>query len=140
MLGALLSDTPITNALKSKWSSEMWTLTVAVGNIPWALMFKTEESANVAVKTINTKFGDGNAIYVADDFGQQGFFFPSAIGGYMLEDMNKSKLAHIERALHHARMQHEGQKLAQADAVLRMGNAGPAILQPGFGNGGFPRQ
>ena len=116
----------------------MWCVTVAVGNIPWALMFKTKEGAE---RTFHDLTNNSLMDYRADDdYGQTLIVKPHALSGVMCEDMDKSKLAHIERALHHARMQHEGQKLAQADATLRMGNAGPAILQPGFGNGGFPRQ
>lgn len=114
----------------------MWTLTVAVGNIPWALMFKTREAANDSFAVV-TAYQDAD---IEDDFGQRLRVRAGSVLGAVLEDMDKSKIAHIERALHHARMQHEGQKMAQADATLRMGQAGPAILTPGFGNGGFPRQ
>lgn len=117
----------------------MFCLTVAVGNIPWALMFKTEESANVAFIALDTFTTD--AVRVTDDFGQTLVVRDSALQGMMLEDMDKSKLAHIERALHHARMQQEGQKLAAADAQLRAGQHGPSIIAPMGGmNGGFPRQ
>lgn len=117
----------------------MFCLTVAVGNIPWALMFKTEERATAVFETLQSE--SGTSVRVTDDFGQSLSLNTNFVGGYMLEDMDKSKLAHIERALHHARMQQEGQRLAAADATLRAGQHGPSIIAPMGGmNGGFPRQ
>jgi hypothetical protein len=57
----------------------------------------------------------------------------------MLEDTNKSALAHVERSLHHARVQVETQKRAQTDPKLRAGHAGPAVLTPMGANGGMFR-
>jgi hypothetical protein len=120
----------------------MFCLTVAVGNIPWALMFKTEEAAIAAGQELNVCF-EGNDQHLAtlvDDFGQTLRVGAVALHGWMLEDMDKSKLAHIERALHHARMQQEGQKLAAADATLRAGQHGPSIVSPMGMPNGFPKQ
>ena len=120
----------------------MFCVTVAVGNIPWALMFKTEESASEATRHLNLCFegNDQTIVALADDFGQTLYVGAIALHGWMIEDMDKSKLAHIERALHHARMQQEGQKLAAADATLRQGQHGPAIISPMGMPNGFPRQ
>ena len=120
----------------------MWCVTVAVGNIPWALMFKTEDSAAAASQKLSVCFeqSDSALTILADDFGQTLCVGPAALHGWMLEDMDKSKLAHIERALHHARMQQEGQKLAAADAQLRQGQHGPSIIAPMGMPNGFQRQ
>jgi hypothetical protein len=119
----------------------MWCVTVAVENIPWALMFKTEEKARAAQTHLKESFINGDmTISIVDDYGQEITTAGNAISGWNFEDMDKSKLAHIERALHHARMQQEGQKLAQADAVLRQGQHGPSIISPMGIPNGFPRQ
>ena len=119
----------------------MWCITVAVGNIPWALAYKTEEAAQAADTTLTDGFTNGQiTIKMCDDFGQKITVCGNSVSGWNLEDMEKSKLAHIERALHHARMQQEGQKLAQADATLRQGQHGPAIISPMGMPNGFPRQ
>lgn len=116
----------------------MFCLTVAVGNIPWALMFKTEERATAVFETLQLETGP--CVRVVDDFGQTLSINTNFIGGYMLEDMDKSQLAHIERILHHARMQAKGQQMAQADATLRAGQHGPGIITPMGMSNGFPRQ
>ena len=53
----------------------------------------------------------------------------------MLEDMEKSKLLHVEINLHRARMQQEVVKRAETDQALRAHRGGPAILQPMMGPG-----
>jgi hypothetical protein len=123
----------------------MWCVTVAVGTIPWALMFKTEEAARKAyevacLRGLHTNQLRDTQIEIDDDFGQNLSVQVTSVAGCMLEDMDKSKLAHIERALHHARMQQEGQKLAQADATLRQGQHGPSIISPMGMPNGYPRQ
>lgn len=118
----------------------MHCLTICFGpaGTTWALMFKTKEAAeanwnSVAMKSSNvvTRF--------RDDFGQELVLETDKIHGIMLEDMSLSKLAHIERALHQARMQAEGQKMAQADPALAQAGRGPGIISPvPMGNGRFP--
>jgi hypothetical protein len=119
---------------------EMYTLSIALGSTSWALLFKTKEAAELALDRIMfAKGGTVSTVDFSDDFGQRIFVEGNSIHGCMLEDMDKTPLAHIERALWHARMQAQGQKLAQSDASLRQ--PGPAILSPGMGmaNGPFGR-
>lgn len=56
----------------------------------------------------------------------------------MVEDMDKTKMAHIEMALHQARTQIAGNKAAEADPAIRTASMmrGPAVINP-MGNGGF---
>jgi len=56
----------------------------------------------------------------------------------MLEDMEKSKLAHIERGLHQARTQAKAQQAATQDPVLKSAAMmrGPAMIDP-MGNSRF---
>jgi len=115
----------------------MYCLTICFGPAAttWALMFKTEEKAIQALQFINEHV-DGN---FTDDFGQTIALKTSELHGVMLEDLSLSKLAHIERALHQARMQAEGQKMAQTDPALMHAARGPNIISPMMGgNGRFP--
>ena len=116
----------------------MYCLTICFGpaNTPWALMFKTQEAAEAA---LHKSVAPGLKIIIEDDFGQRAYFSTTAIHGLMLEDLSLSKLAHIERALHQARMQAEGQKMAQTDPALMHAARGPNIISPMMGgNGRFP--
>ena len=66
----------------------------------------------------------------------------------MLEDLDQSKFAHIERALHQSRTKVTADKLAEADPTIReaqrRAQGGMPMIQPvpgmpGFGpNGRFP--
>jgi hypothetical protein len=111
----------------------MHIITIAFGNAPamWQFVFKTEEAANVAWTDLNTFPPEpGNYINITDDFGQSATFELSNICGRMIEDMDKSKLAHIARSLHQQRTQAEFQKAAEADPAIRSAMRGPAVLSP----------
>jgi hypothetical protein len=117
----------------------MFSLSIALdGPIVWALMFKTKEAANKAWAHI-TKDTDP-VMVLADDFGQQVAITLNKLTGAVLEDLNQTKLAHIERGLHEARTRAKMQQDAQADPVLRTAAMiqGPAMISP-MGNGPFPR-
>lgn len=113
----------------------MHSLTIVFGPspVPWVLLFKTKESAETARMRVN----ETNDMLVADDFGQEIHIRKESIHGIMLEDMEQSKLAHIEQGLHRARTQAKAQQMAAADPTLRTAQmmGGPAMLQPGFGGG-----
>lgn len=110
----------------------MFSLTVCFGPqaTAWAFMFKTEESLNKALD----QFEKDRA--VMDDFGQRACF--DKIHGHIVEDMNLSKLAHQERAIHMERMKAAVTQQVQTDPALRAVRAGngPAIVSP---FGGAPR-
>lgn len=121
----------------------MFMLTISFGPGPmvWTLMFKTEDKARYCETLLATP----NKTSFTDDFGQSVVINTNEIHGYMIEDLEQSKLAHIERALHQARTQAKGAELAEADVTLRTARARAQgqmpILQPmpgGFGNGRFP--
>ncbi len=120
----------------------MFTLTISFGPGPmvWTLMFKTEENLRESYSKWTSE-----TIMLKDDFGQECHLNPEECHGWMIEDLEQSKLAHIERALHQARTQAKGAELAEADVTLRAARARAQgqmpILQPmpgGFGNGRFP--
>lgn len=119
----------------------MHCITIKFNNEPsvWTLLYKGEESAMLAWKILMAPAGLPAAM-VADDFGQTAFVNFASIAGAMLEDLDKSMLAHIERGLHNARTQAKAQQIATNDPVLKtaaMTRGGPAMFSP-QGNGGFP--
>jgi hypothetical protein len=125
----------------------MFSLTIVFGPGPmvWTLMFKTEDKARLNVSTLNQS-PLGQVTRFVDDFGQECDIITDELKGWMLEDMEQSKLAHIERALHQARTQAKGAEIADSDPVLaqarRRAQGGMPIMQPmptGFSpNGRFP--
>ena len=118
----------------------MFSLTIVFGPGPmvWTLMFKTAE---VAISNKNKLDADAEGnIDLVDDFGQSCSIRSEEIHGWMLEDLEQSKLAHIERALHQTRVKVKADEMARADPVIRaaamQGNS--PILQPAMpANGGW---
>ncbi len=119
----------------------MHSLTIVFGPspVPWILLFKTEESVNKAMVAFDTSI---DTLSITDDFGQRISVQRNAIHGLMFEDMDLSKMAHVEQGLHRARTQAKAQQMAASDPVLRTAAMaqGPAMLQPGFNNGAFRGQ
>lgn len=121
----------------------MFSLTIVFGpsSAMWALMFKTEEAARAKLVI---PFGQDECpgmIKLVDDFGQECTLRTAEIHGWMLEDLEQSKLTHIERALHQARTKLKGDEIARADPTLRAATQQQPILQPAMPgmmpNGGF---
>ena len=121
----------------------MYSLTISFGSgassTMWTLMWRDEKIAREAF--IEAYAPHDTLLHLKDEFGQVAVIKRENITGIMLEDMNLSKLAHIERALHQARVQAEGQTMAESDHVLRAARArqGSAILTPGIPGNGMMR-
>jgi hypothetical protein len=124
----------------------MFSLTIVFGPGPmvWTLMFKNQEAALGAADTIS-KAPLEEVVAIHDEFGQACEIGKCNIYGFMVENLEQSKLAHIERALHQARTKVKADELAQADPVIRSAatRQGGAILQPAmpgmpFQNGRMP--
>lgn len=113
----------------------MHIITIAFGSAPsiWQFVFRTEEAAK---KVWDHKAVTPGLIEITDDFGQTAVFREADICGRMIENMDLSKQAHLNRHLHQQRMQAEANKQAEADPAIRaaMAGRGPAILSP---MGGF---
>jgi hypothetical protein len=109
----------------------MFSLTIVFGPGPmvWTLMFRTEE--RVREELANWAI---NKTPLIDDFGQECVISADIMHGYMVENLEQSKLAHIERALHQARTQAKGAEIADSDPVLaqarRRAQGGMPIMQP----------
>lgn len=105
----------------------MFSLTIALRDNPtiWTLLYKKKEAAQAAWTIVTA----GQFHEVNDDYGQS-VFLPSGVSAALLEDMDESRLAHIDRALHNARTNADANSRANADPALRMAAArtGPAVL------------
>jgi len=118
----------------------MHQVTIIIGSTPWAFLFQKPELADKTFIDLEmAKKENAETVAVADEFGQRATIDVKAIHGFMVEDMEQSKLAHIERALHQARTQARGQQMAISDPVLKNAATmrGPAVLDQ-MGNGRFP--
>ena len=126
----------------------MFSLTIVFGPGPmvWTLMFKTKEQLLESQQALHDAKDGGSDFDLSDDFGQTCHLKSSETHGWMIEDLEQSKLAHIERALHQARTKVKADEMASADPVMRAAatrQAGGAILQPmpgmpQFQNGRMP--
>ena len=116
----------------------MFCLNVALGNTSWRLLFRDAEKAKAAFQVLNSDFA--TQVSVEDDFGQTLVAFGESMHGLMLEDMDQTKMAHVEMALHQARTQSLATKMAQTDQTLKADSMarGPAIIAPMSGNGRAP--
>jgi hypothetical protein len=112
----------------------MFSLTIAFGETPamWRLLFKTEENLNEA--TAHLTFAEQIGCVLADDFGQKCVLRSSDIKGWMLEDLDQSRLAGVEMMLHNMRTQAQAQAQARSEPALRNAGQGPSVFVP-QGNG-----
>ncbi len=127
----------------------MYSLTIVFGqnhSVVWTLMFRDEEKAKDAERSAFARYksalggiSENNLplIDITDDFGQHVILHQKDIIAVMLEDMSKSKLAHIERALNHAHMQADMQRTVESDPKLRISRnmQGPSMISPIGPNG-----
>lgn len=115
----------------------MFSLSVVIGSASLALLFTSEEKANAAYSNIQS-MAIGQPFEIADDFGHR-IYMTQKPAAAVLEDMNKSALAHQERALHEAKIRANIQKAAQTNPGLREAFRPPTPgILPMMG-GGMPR-
>lgn len=101
----------------------MFSVNVAIGNVSWALVYNDEEVAKVVFDKLNALASE-EGIRIEDDYGQQLFIWGCRIHAVMLEDWNKTKLGHVERALHLQRTQAEAQKRWERDPAAQTRSLG----------------
>lgn len=121
----------------------MHSLTICFGptGTIWTLLFKAEEKAGVLYNAYvdhRMNKAEGGALIGADDFGQSIAIDMDQIHSIMIDDMDQSQMAYIERALHQARSQAKAQSRAMGDPILKTAimSQGPAVHSP-FPNGRF---
>ncbi len=114
----------------------MYSLSIAIGMMSWRMLYQNEDRAKAAYAAL--KETTVPTIEITDDYGQVGMFKPMALPALMLEDMDKSKMAEVDMALHRQKTQMLAQKMAAADPAIRasMAGAGLSALSP-MGNGQF---
>ena len=129
----------------------MFALTIVFGSpaVPWSLLFNSKEAADAAFENYKsskaTSFS-GEYFIQKDDFEQEVCISRISLHGAMIEDMDKSKLAAVERGIHQAKTQIAAQKRAQQDpeiaahARTQQMTGGAPILSPNFGPNGAFRQ
>jgi hypothetical protein len=121
----------------------MHSLTIVFGTstpVMWTLLFQEEGNAKVAFKAIlDAKNIGHDRIELADDFSQKVAIETAAINGFMIEDMDKSQLGQLEKAMHDRRGAVKMEQLVNSDPSLRQTVRQPTmpILQP-MGNGFRP--
>lgn len=125
----------------------MFSMTISFGNSGTSLLFKTKEAFEAAREKYRaskaTTF-EGDELHIVDDYGAELLVKRSALHGALFEDMDQTKLGHVERGLHQARLQIAADKAGMAAPDIathmraRMG--GPSVLAPNFGANGAFRQ
>lgn len=88
----------------------MHALTVVFGNAAWRFLFRQKESVD-KYRQFRADYPTQDLI-IDDDFGQHAEIRAGAINGIQIEDMDLSKIAHVESAL----WQHHVQVTAQQRA------------------------
>jgi hypothetical protein len=112
-------------------------LNIAVGSLSfsWQFLFREKEKAQKFYDQMS--HSPSQSLSIADDFGQAAIIHPPF--NAMLENLDESRLAHVEMALHRTRIQVQAQKQAQSDPVLRAARpgAGPGVITPAGLQNGF---
>jgi hypothetical protein len=115
----------------------MYSLSIHFGPnaMVWALLFKSEEKAGAvynAYVEFNLKIAEETLLIGADDFGQS-FAIPfKEISGILLEDLEVTEEARIQRSLAEAHVKVKLDQRAKTDPIIRqaMNNQGPSVLTP----------
>jgi hypothetical protein len=107
----------------------MFAITVIVRTIPFRFVYKEEAAALLAISALSTIALD--FITLTDDFGQTLYCKREHLSGWIVEDLERSKLAAVEIMLHQQRTQNLAQKMAQSDPSLRhVTTSSPGVLTP----------
>ena len=111
----------------------MHSLTIVFGptGTQFVLLYTAKNNAEDVFKKLLAPASTAvSTVVIADDFGQSLAVRTETIYGIMLEDLNLSGEAAIERGLHAARVNAKGQTRAQSDPVLKFAAMGPQIVGP----------
>ena len=109
----------------------MFCINVAIGNLCWRLLYKDEDTAKGVFEALQHPNHEAGSL-IKDDFGQTAVIKAGNVSAFMLEDMDKAKMANVELFLHQQRVQVMAQKAAQSDPGLRAASMmnGPRVLDP----------
>jgi hypothetical protein len=108
----------------------MYSLTICFGSAAtsWAFMFKEKINGESAYVTATTT--SAPVFHIEDDFGQQGFFILNNVNGVMLEDLDFTEQARIERSMVDARAQTKFNMRAKSDPTIQAAMRGPSVISP----------
>lgn len=104
----------------------------------WRLLFRSEDRLKSALQPLSIMNFD-DRVAINDDFGQIAVINAKEIHGWMIEDLDQTKLAAIEMSVHNGRAQADAEQAMRADpkimsSVRSRSQGGPPILAP-MGNG-----
>lgn len=108
----------------------MFSLSVIAGPTVWMFAYNKLDTAEEVFKALEQAVTDSRAVMVSDDYGHRAMLRPTAV---LLEDLNKSKMAHVGRMIHDAEIRSLAVKQAQTNPALRS----PTVASPMF-SGGMP--
>jgi hypothetical protein len=98
----------------------------------WNLLYKSEETMKAAWEKLENR--ETPRLVIGDDFGQNLAIVRDQLHAFLIEDLDVSQLAQIERGLHQARSQAKAQTRAMEDPTikesLRRQQMGPAVMAP----------
>lgn len=119
----------------------MFSLTIHFGPnaMVWALLFKEEAKAVSALRIANIAICEGSFFRLEDDFGQITIFGAGNATGVMLEDLEQTEAARIQRSLAEERCKVKLMEAAKTDPVIGAAirrQQGAPVLTPmgGFRN------
>jgi hypothetical protein len=110
----------------------MYSLTICFGPAAtsWAFMFKEKENAQAHFSSAMSAMSDAASWRIIDDFGQEAFFEQFATYSALLEDLDLTEQARIERSMVDARAQTKFNVRAKSDPTIQAAMRGPSVISP----------
>jgi hypothetical protein len=119
----------------------MYSLTICFGPTAtsWAFLFKERKEAEDHASSFYLRETSSNPpkhdiVWITDDFGQAGFVNINSIHGVIIEDLDLTEQARIERSMVDARAQTKFNARAQDDPTIKAAIAkqqrGPSVITP----------
>jgi hypothetical protein len=107
----------------------MFSISIAMGRgtpVVWALLYRTKEKALEASLKLHESQGE---ISLNDEFGQTIHVVKANVVGILTEDLEQSRVAHLERAIHEQKIRAAvGTRMRSDPAFRDITPAGPAVL------------
>jgi hypothetical protein len=114
----------------------MYSLTICFGPAAtsWAFLFKERKEAEDHASSFYLLEDPANPpkpnIWITDDFGQSAFVAIHSIHGVVIEDLDLTEQARIERSMVDARAQTKFNVRAKSDPTIQAAMRGPSVISP----------
>lgn len=109
----------------------MYSLTIVFGPAAWQFMFRTPEKLETFKQfRANNPAQD---VIIDDDFGQHAEIKAASIHGIQIENLEETRIVHIERAVHQGKIQRDAQQRFSREPGVRVPVLDPVGMSP---NGG----